>query len=282
MAVVSFFRTERMAQAIADTASLVTYRHYIPPEPLREFVGLIWYWRGHEADYSRERVMPSASPELIINLGSGRKNSAGITGPRSEAAIIELTAADELIGIHFNPGGAFPFIRCPLDELYGRGVTLSDLWGEQAAAELIDRLLASPTAETKFRVMEQWLLSIKNQPLHHHPAIAFSMSEFQKDPRLLSSAVMADRVGFSQRHFIELFKKEVGLNPKLFCRIQRFRKAIESIHGHRDVDWVDVALSCGYFDQSHFNHDFRRFSGLRPGEYLSLQTDHPTHVRITE
>src|SRR5215471_15143825 len=100
MADVSFFWTERMAQAIADTASPVTYRHYIPPDPLREFVGLMWYWRGHEAAYSRERVMPSVSAELIINLGNGRKNSAGIQGPRSEAAFIELTSLDELIGIH--------------------------------------------------------------------------------------------------------------------------------------------------------------------------------------
>jgi len=226
--------------------------------------------------------MPSVSPELIINLANGRTSSAGLTGPRSEAAIIERTALEELIGIHFNPGGAFPFIGCPLVELHGRGVTLSDLWGERAAAELIDRLLASTTAEMKFRVLERFLLRVKNQPLHHHPAIAFSMNAYQKEPGLLSSAAMADRVGFSQRHFIELFKKEVGLNPKLFFRVQRFRKVIESIHGCRDVDWVDVALSCGYFDQSHFNHDFRKFSGLRPGEYLSLQTDHPTHVRVTE
>jgi AraC-like DNA-binding protein len=271
-----------MAQALADTASLVTYRHYIPPDPLREFVGLMWYWRGHEAPYSRERVMPSVSAELIINLGSGRTKGAGLTGPRTEAAIIKRTPFEELIGIHFNPGGAFPFIRCPLVELHGRGVTLSDLWGEQAAAELIDRLLASPTAEIKFRVLEQFLLRVKNQPLHHHPAIAFSMSEFQKDSGLLSTAAMADRAGFSQRHFIELFKKEVGLNPKLFYRVQRFRNVIESIQGHRDVDWADVALTCGYFDQSHFNHDFREFSGLRPGEYLLLRTDHPTHVRVAE
>jgi AraC-like DNA-binding protein len=271
-----------MAQAIEDTASLVTYRHYIPPDPLREFVGLMWYWRGHEAPYSKERVMPSVSAELIINLGSGRTNSAGITGSRSEATIIQRTSFEELIGIHFNPGGAFPFISCPLVELHGRSVALSDLWGEHAAAELIDRLLAAPTAERKFRILEQFLLRVKKQPLQHHPAIVFSMSEFQKDSRLLSTAAMADRVGFSQRHFIDLFKKEVGLNPKLFCRVQRFRNVIEGIHGCRDVDWVDVALSCGYFDQSHFNHDFREFSGLRPGEYLSLRTDHPTHVRVTE
>src|SRR5690349_17921745 len=142
MADVSFFRTEGMAKAIADTASLVTYRHYIPSDPLREFVGLMWYWRGHEAPYSTERVMPSVSAELIINLGSGLTKSAGLTGPRSEVAIIKRTPFEELIGIHFNPGGAFPFINCPLVELHGRGVTLADLWGEQAAAELIDRLLA--------------------------------------------------------------------------------------------------------------------------------------------
>lgn len=51
------------------------------------------------------------------------------------------------------------------------------------------------------------------------------------------------------------------LSPKLFCRVQRFQEVIKTVEKRRDVDWVDIVLSCGYFDQSHFNHDFREFSG---------------------
>jgi transcriptional regulator GlxA family with amidase domain len=134
----------------------------------------------------------------------------------------------------------------------------------------------------KFRVLEKWMMWIASRPLRHHPAVSFAMSEFQRDPGLLSSAAVAEKVNLSQRRFIQLFRDEVGLTPKLFCRVLRFRNVVRRIQQLRDVDWVDIALSCGYFDQSHFNHDFREFSGLTPTEYLELRTEHPSHVLVRE
>ncbi|PYS27447.1 MAG: hypothetical protein DMG11_16335 [Acidobacteria bacterium] len=48
------------------------------------------------------------------------------------------------------------------------------------------------------------------------------------------------------------------------------------------VHWIDIALSRGYSDQSHFIHDFREFSGLSPTEYLGLRTEHPGHVQFRD
>ncbi|MGH9769443.1 MAG: AraC family transcriptional regulator, partial [Blastocatellia bacterium] len=46
------------------------------------------------------------------------------------------------------------------------------------------------------------------------------------------------------------------------------------------VDWRELALACGYFDQAHFIHEFKEFSSLTPGQYLGLRTAHPRHVRL--
>jgi transcriptional regulator GlxA family with amidase domain len=118
--------------------------------------------------------------------------------------------------------------------------------------------------------------------LKHHPAVAFALREFQSDPGLFSSERIAKEVNLSQRRFIELFRDEVGMTPKLFCRVQRFQKVINWIDQQTEVDWVDLALSHGYSDQSHFIHDFRAFSGLKPSEYLGLRTDSLSHVRYPE
>jgi AraC-like DNA-binding protein len=243
-------------------------------------VGLLWYWRGHEVGYSKERILPSGTPELIIRLKTAKTSTAGIAGPRSESAIIERTQQDELLGIHFKVGGLFPFLAFPCGELHGRIVTLADVWGEQSAGELMCRLHEARTIAEKFRVLELWLLARALQPLLRHPAVAFAMGEFERESGLASSAIIADRVGFSQRRFIQLFRNEVGLTPKLFCRVQRFRRVITGVAQQSDIDWLDIALSCGYFDQAHFNHDFREFCGLSPTEYLSLRTQHLSHVRV--
>jgi AraC-like DNA-binding protein len=209
-------------------------------------------------------------------------DGAAICGPRSRSLIIERTAFDELLGIHFNPGGAFPFLGFPFGDLHGLNTTLSELWGEQRVSQLRCLLHEARSVEMKFRVLEKWLVRIANRPLKHHPAVAFAMKEFHTDPGLLSSAAMAERVNLSQRRFIELFRDEVGMKPKLFCRVQRFHAVIRMISNLDSVDWADVALTHGYFDQPHFIHDFQEFSGLNPTQYLGLRTEHLNHLRVCD
>jgi AraC-like DNA-binding protein len=256
----------------------VCFKYYVPRNQLSQFVALFWYWRGHDSSSAAERVLPSGTVEVVIKLRSCRASEARISGPQSRFFTIERTDRDELLGIHFKPGGAFPFFRFPVTTLHNRDSALTDVWGERRADELIDRIHHAPSVEGKFRILERWLFLNANWPLQHHPAVSHAIAEFQRDPAI-SSAQMADAVGFSQRKFINLFRDEVGFGPKLFCRVLRFQQVIRAIK-HRDaVDWADVALSAGYYDQAHFIHDFQEFTGLTPGEYLPLRTDHLNHVK---
>jgi transcriptional regulator GlxA family with amidase domain len=89
------------------------------------------------------------------------------------------------------------------------------------------------------------------------------------------------RTGVSQRRLVELFWNEVGLSPKRYCRVRRFNDVLRRIEPVTDVDWTDVAHLCGYFDQAHFNHDFRAFAGLNPSEYLRRRVAR-NHVAVTD
>src|SRR5205809_984981 len=108
-----------MALAAATASSPIVWDYYAPTKPLSEFVDVFWYWRGHEVACSKERILPMANAELVIQLGTGRTQGAGISGPRSEAMVIERTSQDELLGIHFKSGGLFPFLTAPVAELHG-------------------------------------------------------------------------------------------------------------------------------------------------------------------
>jgi AraC-like DNA-binding protein len=77
-------------------------------------------------------------------------------------------------------------------------------------------------------------------------------------------AAVTDRIGLSSRRFIELFRRQVGLTPKVFCRVRRFQHVLRTIHREKDIEWAQIALECGYYDQPHFIHDFQSFSGLTP------------------
>lgn len=72
---------------------------------------------------------------------------------------------------------------------------------------------------------------------------------------------VVEEVGLSHKQFIQRFRSRVGLGPKRFCRILRFRDVLERVHRKESVAWADLAAACGYFDQAHFIAEF----GISPG-----------------
>jgi AraC-like DNA-binding protein len=178
--------------------------------------------------------------------------------------------------VHFRPGGAFPFLRLPSDELHGLHVSLSDLWGG-FARELRERVLAAKTVEARFDVLEAALLARVARPLERHRAVAHALQEFSCGGAGTIADFIAD-AGLSARRFVEVFKQQVGMPPKQFCRVRRFQRVIRTLPPGRVIDWAGMAAGAGYFDQAHLIHDFRAIAGISPGEYAARRTEHLNHV----
>jgi AraC-like DNA-binding protein len=89
-------------------------------------------------------------------------------------------------------------------------------------------------------------------------------------------------MGISPRRFIQVFTQQVGITPKLFCRIQRFQSALNLIQHRQRHNWTQLALACGYYDQAHFANEFRVFSGLSPTAYFQVRGNHLNHVPIAD
>ncbi len=206
--------------------------------------------------------------------------------------MIDTAEQHTVAGIHFKPGGAFPFLGPPACELHNRLVSLDDLWGP-LARQFRERLLEaqrrapflaspskSPAAEAIFDVMEQVLLARAAGRFACHPAVAFALREFRAAPRERTIGAVTGQLGLSARRFIQVFSAEVGLNPKLFCRVRRFQRALRHADRGRRIAWAALAADCGYFDQAHLIHDFRAFSGISPSAYAAQRTEHLNHVPL--
>lgn len=267
--------------------------HHVPSRPLGDFVELFWLYDGMPGANGRERLLPTGTVELVIGLRDDTGciyprdrdddplvfRGPAVCGPHAEYFAIDSVSTITVIGVHFKPGGAFPFLGVPAGELQNRHVSLDDLWGSYAD-EVHTRVLEAPTPEGKIRALEEGLLGRLLQPLERHGAVDFALREFSRPTTRLVSDVTS-QIGMSSRRFADRFRDEVGLTPKLFCRVRRFQDALRRVHRREQVDWADVALDCGYFDQSHFNHDFRAFAGLSPSAYLASHTLHMNHVPLS-
>jgi AraC-like DNA-binding protein len=262
--------------------SVSTSRNYrISGGVLGEFVELLWLYDIHPRAHGQERMLPTATTELVIDLGgSMAKSPMGlVVGPHSEHWALETSGARTIVGVHFRPGGAFPFFGVPAGELHNVRVSLDSLWGSNAAL-LVEEVLAGSSPAVKFDVLERLLLSTA-RTFTRHPAVDFALRELSV-PLLHGSTItdVAAAVGMSQRRSLERFGGEVGLAPKLYARVQRFQAVVATVQTLRDVNWTQIAAACGYFDQAHFIHDFRVFSGFTPTQYFALKGSDLNHVPL--
>lgn len=272
---------------------MLSYR-YKPPPPLDRFVEVIWIMEAPAAPHSKERLLRDGSVELVFDLGSGRfpifTNEAlthrelfrdsVVCGPHSKPFGIDTSTGTSVAGVHFKPGGARPFLALPSAELLNAHVGLDAFWGRAAATRVREQLLEAPTPQTKAKILERQLLAIAAGQPARHPVVAFALNEFHSTPEAQKISTVTDQIGISPRHFIDIFRNEVGLPPKLFCRVRRFQQALRQISRGAQMRWPDVALEAGYFDQAHFIHDFRAFSGINPSSYLSDYQGHANHVPV--
>ncbi len=267
---------------------------YMPPPPLKHFVQCFWYWEGvPEGTHTHERLMPNGEATIVFNLQDApiriyhsddlsRFDTYGhavLSGARTNYFVIGTAEQERVFGIQFQPGGSFPFFREPADAMENASLPLEDLWRSRVE-ELRERMLAAPCVDAMFQILEQNMLAQIARPLAWHPAVDYALRHFRHVPHTTTIAKITEQIGLSPRRFIQLFRQQVGLTPKSFCRVRRFQQALTTVHGAKQVDWTQVALDCGYYDQAHFIHDFQSFSGMTPSAYLAAATPHLNHIPL--
>jgi AraC-like DNA-binding protein len=253
-----------------------------PAPPLDGFIDSLWLLEDAPA-HARERILPSGTLELVINLredefriydpsGPGdyrRFSGAMVSGAYGEGFVIDAAQHACVLGVHFKPGGAFPFLGMPAGEIADAHVDLEMLWG-QRAVELRERLCAAQSAPGRFRLLEE-ALTVHLLPRAHHAAVPAALAAFERTASRVRD--VARLVGLSQRRFIQVFTAEVGMTPKRFHRVRRFQRARALALRSPGPDWARLAVACGYCDQSHLIHDFLAFSGLSPADYLRQRSE---------
>jgi AraC-like DNA-binding protein len=257
------------------------FRSYRPSPPLSDYIEKFWLYDGYESPHFQERILPSGTFELVFNLRENelriykaarpdhceRLSGALISGPYNGFFVTDTVEEASVMGVHFRPGGAFPFLGLAADELADTHIGLETIWG-RGGDEIRERLSALESPMYRFRLLEKWLLSRLFRPPQHHPAVSLALEGFRRDNARGVVRRLARHAGLSDRRFIDVFRFEAGLKPKLFNRVRRFQRVLALAHRIPAPNWAEIAVDQGYFDQSHLIRDFLAFSGFSPANYL--------------
>ncbi len=281
------------------------YLERAPHPALAPCVKMLWYAHDPDAVHGHQRVLPAGHSQVVISLARDYLTDANhptdplqhtapalYLGLYSRYQWIDAIDFAELIGVVFRPGRTLPFFSHAAHLFSDRETSLEDLWGT-ASRSLRDRLREAPTPSAKFALLETDLLVRLQKPgapfmssvaaegmdgVLRNPVVDFALATIDRAPHTATIAGLTRSIGLSSRRLSQLFREQVGVSPKLYCRIQRFQHAVQSLHRGEDLPWAELALACGYYDQSHFSNDFRAFSGINPSTYTAAQRPWANHI----
>jgi len=254
------------------------YLCHTPAPPLAEIVDALWSL-SDSPSHATERVLPSGTLELVINLSedefrihdSARPGSfrrfpgAIVSGAYRRYFVIDTREHASIMGVHFKPGRALPLVAVPPGTIGDAHVDLQTLWGP-SAVELRERLCEVKTAEQRFRVLEEALRARLARSTEPRRAVQVALAHLGRPGASVGD--VAARVGLSRRRLLQLFTAEVGMTPKVFDRVRRFQRALALARLTVLPDWGALSRASGYFDQSHMIREFLDLSGFSPAELV--------------
>ena len=270
------------------------YLERLPHPALSSFIHNYWYSSDPAATHTHERILPTGRPTLVIELARDHLTNANhptdplhpqpaaiFLGIYSHHQLIDTIDLTELIGITFHPGGTVPFFPDSTHLFTNSETSLDELWG-RASLNLRNDLREAPTPEQKFNLLDFALRHrlTESRTQRRTPTIHYALAKIQRAPANTTVAELTRDMGISPRRLSHLFHEQVGVSPKTYSRIQRFQQAVQQMHHNADIHWIELALTCGYYDQSHFANDFRAFSGISPTHYSTTERRWANHVPI--
>lgn len=225
----------------------------------------------------RRLEVPGPSPLLVLTFGERLRVSAVnkqptvtlvrgfLVGPGAAPAIVEHNGSLRCLEVSLSPWATTSCFG-PLDGLRGSILPLEDLW-QQEARWLPERLAESPNWESRFALIDHVLkkkISALKQVVR--PEIRWAWSEIKRLSGNIAIAQMARSIGWSSRHFVSCFREQTGFTPKAAARRFRFDRARRLVSGLAPA-LAEVALMCGYSDQSHLTREFQELAGCSPAVY---------------
>jgi AraC-like DNA-binding protein len=262
------------------------YRLYSPSPLLSPYIEQYWALRSTGATALDEAIFVDGRADILFNFGVGylRQKASGeaqtlyathLDAQRTYPVAIAQTGAIDLLGVRFRAGGLAAFTRIPIHETSDQTIDLAALWGstprtlevqlydctdDLGRVALLDSFFLRHLAPTPYAPLLRYVASLIESPLQ---------------PRI---SALSREVGYSIRTLDRLFKAAFGYTPKFYARVARFQRALALVGAPGEVTFAEIAATCGYYDQSHFTHDFNHFAGSAPAVYRALmlaRTDDP-------
>ncbi|KMJ58056.1 hypothetical protein AB685_14680 [Bacillus sp. LL01] len=252
------------------------YRTRKPSPILVPWVEAFWHVQLDAGPIpKRETILPNGKIEMIfaidgnytvVNRQTNRMKQSWLSGIQHEPLHISYHGRSNLIGIRFHPNGLFPFLNLPVSETVNVVEPLNEIIGK-VYDELFESIYQATSTERIFSNLDQFLVKSMDHSKVKQIKLMMEITRYLKTHPEQSISLLADKLGVSQRHLGRVCHDHLGMTPKLLARIFRFEKSFSHLYSQSDEEDFRSLIDLGFYDQSHFIKEFKRFSGMTPEEY---------------
>jgi AraC-like DNA-binding protein len=186
-----------------------------------------------------------------------------VVGIQTNAVTWRIYGGTQKFGIRLKPETFLLLFGLPVANLYQKYAGIESLMGTRFQW-FINMLKDAPDTIARIAIVESFLYKKLAMRKTADSQLTQAIRKIWKEDGNISTASLSKSVYLGERQLQRLFKNAVGISPKLYSRIIRFRSAYEQAQSGKSPGWADVAYNFGYTDQAHFVKDFKSFTGLTP------------------
>ncbi|MDH6197510.1 AraC-like DNA-binding protein [Mycobacterium frederiksbergense] len=254
----------------AGSASAFDLHRWAPSDEAARFVEHFWSvtWDRRDAGPFENAVITFPAMHLTREWGDDvvrhghRMPSTLLHGVVPRVFRIAISGRGSVVGARFRPGGFTARFGGDAAAMTGRVVPVDhELLGAP--------VLLSEDVTAVRRALDDAIGAVAGEPDPTYRALGGLIERMREDATLHRVGQVMAVSPWSARTTQRVFQRYVGVSVKwVLCRyrLQQAAFEIESLPG---IDFADLAVRLGWYDQAHFINDFRSMLGCTPGEYAA-------------
>ena len=247
-----------------------------PNALLSAYIERYWCW---ESDGDGSNYLPHVPPGVGIDLYFHYKkpfevnnfgvlsNSHLIYSIDKSYNILPATQVGFIVA-RFRCGMFGSFTSIPIHQLANTFVDANTIWNEQGK-HLEEKIVEAKSTNERINILEIFLL--QQLTLYHKPVSGWKgiMDTLFYHYEEVKLDQLTRQMKITPRHFRRVFYEVSGMSPKRFQQLSRFRAVLKKLLINRNSDYLSIALENGYFDQTHFIKEFKKFMNVTPSVFLT-------------
>jgi AraC-like DNA-binding protein len=237
------------------------YRQYPPIKSLESYVKFFYYFRSDET--GAERILPIGTTEITLSRTNGEANIY-VNNPATQSYFVNPNSLSDLVGVCFQPWALNSLFHISQSEITDRKLPLHYILNTPYR-QLAMQIKGKTDHFDIIQSIQNYLLDIRRKK--EDGLIRDAIGFINQANGAIDIKTLHKRYLISERRFQQIFLSAIGMSAKKYCQLKRFHLTVTGLNSNSNL--TELALRSGYYDQSHFIHEFKAFAGISPTGFLN-------------